>query len=77
MGPLVSTEGNPLHIGREKREKVSTGRFLEFPRPVSSAIRIKASGKSGLKAGLERYCISGAITRGKYLASLTARVLVR
>jgi hypothetical protein len=47
VGPLVSTEGSPLHIGCEKREKVSTGRFLELPRPVSSAIRIKASGKSG------------------------------
>lgn len=54
MGPLVSTEANPLHVGREKREKVSTGRFLELPRLMSPAIRIKVrpAESRGLKAGI-------------------------
>ena len=49
-GLLVSTRGNPLHIGG----KVSTGRFLELPRPMSPAVRIKVRPAESLilKAGV-------------------------
>jgi hypothetical protein len=63
---------------REEGESINR-EVLELPRPMSPAIRIKVrpAESRGLKAGLERYCISGTITGGKYLASLTAKVLVR
>jgi hypothetical protein len=52
--PSYPQKGNPLHIGREKREKASTGRLLELPRPMSPAIRIKVrpAESRGLKAGI-------------------------
>jgi hypothetical protein len=74
VGLLVSTEGNPLHIGREERAKVSTGRFLKLPRPMSPAVRIKVR---PVKAGIKALLHLRNNHRGKDLASLIARVLVR